>query len=175
MKYDYNVFGMDFDDFSEAAKEFGRKMKDWGKEAGNYCRDRYDLFEKEFNEAGGFRPVYAYPPLNEMILPDRSMVLEFALPGFDEKGVSLSFQGDYLVLSAHTEDVGRSEEDLRVLHRRFTARNIDRQKYFVPKGEYAQEASKAVFKNSVLSVTIPPKEDAEAAAGVKIEVVRDED
>lgn len=175
MKYDNGMFGANLDDFVEAAKEFGYKMRDWGKDAGRYCRDRYDLFEKEWNETGGFRPVYAYPPLNQMVLTDRSMVLEFALPGFEEKNVSLAFQGDYLVLSAKVEDLAESEEELRVLHRRFRPRNIERQKYYVPKEEYDQGASKAVFKNSVLRVTVPPKEDAEAASGVRIEILRDGD
>ena len=55
--------------------------------------------------------------------------------------------------------------------RGFRPRDIDRQKYGVPAEDYAQDKAKAVFRNGVLTVTIPPKEPE--GGGVKIEIVKE--
>ncbi len=178
MKYDNNVFGIDMDDLSEAARQVGRRLEELGREAGDYCQRQYGNLEHEWakhvKDAPGFAPVYVFPPVNQMILNDRSMRIEFALPGYDGSNVKISFQGDYLVLSAKA---GQSDtaDTAQILHHHFHTRDIDRQKYFVPKSEYAQEKAQAVFKNSVLTVTVPPIEDMNEATCVKIEVVHDDE
>jgi len=48
---------------------------------------------------------------------------------------------------------------------------IDKQKYFVPMDKYAQEKVKAVFRNGILKVTVPPKEEPEQNGGIKIEII----
>lgn len=178
MKYDYNVFGIDMDDLSEAARQVGRRLEELGKEAGDYCQRQYGNIEQEWTkrmkETPGFAPVYAFPPVNQMILNDRSMRIEFALPGYEGSNVKISFQGDYLVLSARASQ-DETADTAQVLHHHFHTRDIDRQKYFVPKSEYAQEKAQAVFKNSVLTVTVPPIEDMNEATCVKIEVVHDDE
>jgi HSP20 family molecular chaperone IbpA len=43
----------------------------------------------------------------------------------------------------------------------------------VPADKYDQEKVKAVFKNGILKVTVPPKEVTESSEGIKIEIIRE--
>ncbi|MDR0450335.1 MAG: Hsp20 family protein [Treponema sp.] len=153
-------------------------------------RNACDPFGKAyFDENTDFYPNYSYPPMNIYMSGDRSLGFEFALAGFDEKDISLSFQGDYMIFSASLpspassvfgrpeggrlfQEEGGGEEDLRYLKRRLKMKDIEKQKYYVPQDKYAQEKVKAVFRNGILKVTIPPREETEQSEGVKIEIVK---
>jgi HSP20 family molecular chaperone IbpA len=109
------------------------------------------------------------------------MIFEFALAGFDEKDISLSFQGDYMVFSAKLkeEETGlpveerSADENVRYFKRRLKMKDIEKQKYYVPLDKYAQEKVKAVFKNGILKVTIPPKDEPDQNDGIKIEIIKE--
>jgi HSP20 family molecular chaperone IbpA len=155
-------------------------------------RNPFDPFGKNyFDENTDFYPNYSYPPMNIYMSGDRSLGFEFALAGFDEKDISLSFQGDYMIFSASLPTVtpsvfgkpegdtvfqqeGGGEENLRYLKRRLKMRDIEKQKYFVPQDKYAQEKVKAVFRNGILKVTVPPREEPEQNEGVKIAIVKED-
>jgi HSP20 family molecular chaperone IbpA len=138
-----------------------------------------------FDENIDYYPNYSYPPMNVYMKNDRTMVFEFALAGFDEKDISLSFQGDYMVFSAKISgeegssfggsDFQTPEENLRYFKRRLKMKDIEKQKYYVPLDKYAQEEVKAVFRNGILKVTVPPKEEPDLNDGIKIEIFREGD
>jgi HSP20 family molecular chaperone IbpA len=114
--------------------------------------------------------------LNVYLTEDKSLNFEFALAGFDEKNISLSFQGDYMIFSARigdSPDAGETAENVHYLKRRLKLKDVEKQKYYVPQDKYAQEAVKAVFKNGILRVTVPPKEEPDQSDGVKIEIVKE--
>jgi HSP20 family molecular chaperone IbpA len=115
--------------------------------------------------------------MNVYMTADRSMIFEFALAGFDEKDISLSFQGDYMVFSAKiNEDSGfdlTPDENCRYFKRRLKMKDIEKQKYFVPLDKYAQEMVKAVYKNGILRVSIPPKDEPDLNDGIKIEIIKE--
>jgi HSP20 family molecular chaperone IbpA len=127
--------------------------------------------------------------MNVYMTADRSMVFEFALAGFDEKDINLSFQGDYMVFSARIEedrgggtDNSRNgeetrcpEENVRYFKRRLKLKDIEKQKYYVPLDKYAQEKVKAVYKNGILKVTVPPKDEPEQNDGIRIEIIKEGD
>jgi HSP20 family molecular chaperone IbpA len=52
-------------------------------------------------------------------------------------------------------------------------KDIEKQKYYVPLDKYAQENVRAVFKNGILKVTIPPKDEPDQNEGIKIEIIKD--
>jgi HSP20 family molecular chaperone IbpA len=106
---------------------------------------------------------------------DRHLIFEFALAGFDEKNISLNFQGDYMIFSATIDVPPETGENLKFFKRRLKLKDVEKQKYFVPADKYDQEKVKAVFKNGILKVTVPPKEDLEQSGGVKIEIIREDD
>jgi HSP20 family molecular chaperone IbpA len=134
-----------------------------------------------FDENTDFYPSYSYPPMNIYMTADRSLGFEFALAGFDEKDIGLSFQGDYMLFSAALPFAGDTapdspaigEENLRYLKRRLKMKDIEKQKYYVPQDKYAQDKVRAVFRNGVLKVTIPPKDEPEQNEGIKIEIVKE--
>jgi HSP20 family molecular chaperone IbpA len=69
------------------------------------------------------------------------------------------------------------EEDSgnRYFKHRLKMKDIQKQKYFAPLDKYAQEKVKAVYKNGILKVTIPPKEELDQNDGIKIEIIKEGD
>jgi len=185
----YVDIGSILDDVFEAAKDFGEKMREFGPDFDG-CRPGPGGFRPEGDGvapggAGGgawfetgtdenadYYPNFSYPPMNVFLTPDRSIVFEFAVAGFEEKNISLSFQGDYMVFSAKI-DLEPPMEGIRYFKRRLKLKDIEKQKYYVPADKFAQEKVKAVFRNGILKVTVPPKELTESTEGIKIEIVRD--
>jgi HSP20 family protein len=165
-----------FDDIADAAREFGRHMgrmgRDFGREMGRMWRE----YGESPSSTACFHPTrdgsperfadYFYPPMHAYNDDEGALVLEFALAGYDESGVSIVFQGDYLVLCAKAK--AKTDRDERG---GFGTRDITRQKYRVPADAYDQEKAKAIFKNGVLGVTIPAK-DVES---VRIEILKEGD
>jgi HSP20 family protein len=170
IKFNGMDFGGAFEDIIQVAREFGEKMKDMGPEMAPYF-DCGGHGHREHGERHDFPNVYFYPPTNSYTAADGSLVFEFALAGVDESAVSVTFQGDYLVLNATVAPKGDEGEELRFSRRGFRPRNIVRQKYRVEAEDYAQDQAKAVFKNGVLTVTVPAKQAA--GGGIKIEIVKE--
>jgi HSP20 family molecular chaperone IbpA len=186
--------GTIFDEIFEAAQdfknEFHRNFNQYGNgfDPGGGPRSPFGAFGKTFfDENTDFYPNYSYPPMNVYMTGDRSLNFEFALAGFDEKDISLSFQGDYMVFSAslpkpagETETAaGRegseppAEETLRYLKRRLKMKDIEKQKYYVPLDKYAQDRVKAVYKIGILRVNIPPKDEPDQNDGIRIEIIKE--
>jgi len=157
----YMDLGDVFDEIFDAAQEFNNEF------------DRnFNFGNRSFDENTDFYPNYSYPPMNALMTEDMSLVFEFALAGFDEKDINLSFLGDYMIFSADMANSGE-EDNVRYFKRRLKLRNIEKQKYYVPLDKYAQDKVKAVYKNGILRVTIPPKDEVEQSEGVKIEIIKE--
>ena len=175
----YTDLGTIFDQIFEAAQdfsdEFNRNFSSFNADHHHYGRPNRPFFD----ESVDYYPNYSYPPMNVYMTGDRSMVFEFALAGFDEKNISLSFQGDYMVFSAQIGDDARqdavSDESVRYFKRRLKLKDIERQKYYVPLDKYAQESVKAVYRNGILKVVIPPKDEPDLNEGIKIEIIKEGD
>ncbi|MDR1326637.1 MAG: Hsp20/alpha crystallin family protein [Treponema sp.] len=178
----YMDLGTLFDEIFEATRDFSDEFhRNFDFRPGGHFRAKGPFGgEKEpFGEHVDYYPNYSYPPMNAYMTGDRSLIFEFALAGFDEKDISLSFQGDYMVFSAklgEDQNVAQdNDENVRYFKRRLKMKDIEKQKYFVPLDKYAQEQVKAVFKNGILKVVIPPKEEPDQSDGIKIEIIRDEE
>jgi HSP20 family molecular chaperone IbpA len=126
----------------------------------------------QWDENVDFYPFYPYPPANVYLTKDRELILEFAFAGFEEKDINLQFQGDYLVLSAKPSTT-EAEEGVRYFKRRLKYKEIVSQKYHAPESKFDRDKVKAVFRNGVLKVTIPPKEGYTTSEGVKIDIVKE--
>jgi HSP20 family molecular chaperone IbpA len=176
----YLDMGTILDEVFEAARnfsdEFHRNFKPMDRDGEGSHQGPFA--KGSFDENIDYYPHYSYPPMNVYMTSDRSMVFEFALAGFDEKDINLSFQGDYMVFSAKiNEDTGfdvSQEENYRYFKRRLKLRDIERQKYYVPLDKYAQESVKAVYKNGILRVVIPPKDEPDQYDGIKIEIIKED-
>jgi HSP20 family molecular chaperone IbpA len=78
-----------------------------------------------------------------------------------------------MVFSAKIGLDGLAEEGARYVKRRLKLKDVEKQKYYVPADKFAQDRVKAGFKNGILKVSVPPKEESETTEGVKIEIVRE--
>ena len=190
----YMDLGSIFDEIFEATQnfkdQFHRNFNNFGQEPphpphGAPFRDGPFPFGKNFfDENTDYYPNYSYPPMNVFMTENKTLFFEFALAGFNEKDISLSFQGDYMIFSARIDyaakdqstespEIYQSEENIRYFKRRLKMKDIEKQKYFVPLDKYAQENVKAVFKNGILRVSIPPKDEPDQNNGIKIEIVKE--
>ena len=184
--------GTIFDEIFEAARDFHDEFR---KNFQGYGSGPGDGRSWIFDENTDYYPNYSYPPMNVYMTGDRSLIFEFALAGFDEKDISLSFQGDYMVFSAalprtaavsgsppeeewcnsggtsENKETFHHDENVRYLKRRLKMKDIEKQKYYVPLDKYAQDEVKAVFRNGILRVAIPPKDEPDQNDGIKIEIV----
>ena len=186
--FDFNAsFGDLAREFSKGAKEFARAMAEEAEARGygERCREftdglgsgSFDL-NLDFQDAG-------YPRHQTYKLEDGSLVYRFLLPGFDEKGIDLSFKGDLMILKARlAEDFrgpaggegrgpfGEGRGLFGDAFKRPFARDVERREYKVPAEQYDQASAKASYKNGVLTVTIPPKEE-DMSYAIKVEIKKD--
>jgi HSP20 family protein len=117
-----------------------------------------------------FYPGYLYPPANVYLTKEKKLILEIALAGFEEKDISIQFRGDSLLFSVKAPAAGESEESVQYFKRRLKFRDIEEQRYYVPADKFDQAATSATFKNGLLRVVIPPKEQAEQGAEIKVDI-----
>lgn len=127
-----------------------------------------------WSEQRDYYPAYSYPPSNVFMTEDRAIVFQFALAGFEEKDVSLEFRGDNMIFAARAPEVLENEETVRYLKRRLKMKGIEEQKYYVPADKFAQEKTKAVLKNAILTVTVPAKERMEEPSGFTVPIMSQE-
>ena len=176
-----SIFDEIFDAAQDFKDEFHRNFNRCDGEGPGFNQGPFAFGRQFFDENTDFYPNYSYPPMNVLMTEDRTLVFEFALAGFDEKGISLSFQGDHMIFSARLNAQENSdsparypgEENVRYFKRRLKMKDIEKQKYLVPLDKYAQEKVKAVYKNGILRVSIPPKDEPDQTDGIKIEIVKD--
>ena len=178
--------GTIFDEIFEAAEnfknEFHRNFNSYNPKTNDFMQNPFDLGSRFFDENTDYYPNYSYPPMNVCMTGDRCLIFEFALAGFDENNISLSFQGDYMVFSASISKSDQSDPinqniqenpNIKYFKHRLKMKDIQKQKYFVPMDKYAQEKVKAVYKNGILKVTIPPKDEPDHSDGIKIEIIKE--
>jgi HSP20 family molecular chaperone IbpA len=166
--------GSIIDEIFEAAREIGIDMQNtFGHGPERPEGPRGPWFQWHWDENTDYYPGYQYPPMNIFMQPDKTLVFEFALAGFEEKDLSLSFQGDYMIFSATINPDKSNETGARYFKRRLKLKDIEKQKYYAPADKFEQTQVKAVFSNGILRVSIPPKEETETPEGIKISIVKE--
>lgn len=167
----YIDLGTIFDEIFDAAKKFSDEFSSMRFDSSKTRQE--SPFGFHFDESVDYYPNYSYPPLNVYMGADRCLNFEFALAGFSEKDISLAFQGDYMTFQAKYPMEQISEEGVKYFKRRLKLKDIEKQKFYVPTDKFDQDKVKAVFKNGILKVTIPPREQSETPEGIKIEIVKE--
>ncbi len=163
--------GKAMDEIFDAAKSFSEAFHE------NFKPGEHDFLHHGpwswWKENVDFYPAFQYPPANIYVTPDKHLIFEFALAGFDEAGIDLKFQGDYLALSARVPADLSEREGLRYFKRRLKLRDIEGQRYYVPADKFDQQSVRAVFKNGILQVDLPPNEEFKGGEGIRIEIVKE--
>ncbi len=170
--HDRNMFdvGKAMDEIFGAAQSFAETFKD-NIRHGEHFRGPWTFW----NENVDFYPAFHYPPSNIYLTADKHLVLEFALAGFDEVAIDLKFSGDYLILNARVPAELGEREGVRYFKRRLKLRDIEGQRYYVPADKFNRDQVKAVFKNGILRVDLPPNEVTKADDGVHIAIEKEGD
>lgn len=165
--------GKVMDEVFGAAQSFSDAIKEeWGHggpHGGPFAHGPWTWWKENVD----YYPAFQYPPANIYITQDKHLVFEFALAGFDEVGIDLKFQGDYLVLSARVPAELGEREGVRYFKRRLKLRDIEAQRYYAPQDKFNRDNVKAVFKNGILRVDLPPNEEVKPDDGIKIEIEKE--
>lgn len=134
----------------------------------------FDFEGKKRGEQRDFYSVYPFPPVNSYMTADKTLVFEFALAGYQDSDISLEFQGDSMVLNANAPAATCPDGEVMYFNRRLKYKTIVDQKYLVPEDKFDRDNAKAVFKNGILRVTIPPREVVKSATGTRIHIVNED-
>ena len=166
-------FGFDIgqmmDDIFEATQNFGEAFKNG---FSDHAHGRDHPFR--WDENVDYYPHHSYPPSNIYMREDRTLVLEFALAGFEEGSIDLQFRNDHLVLNAEAPASESTEGGVRYFKRRLKMKSVENQKYYAPEDKFDREKVTAVYKNGLLRVTIPSRETVASKEGVRVVIVNEE-
>ena len=126
-----------------------------------YAHHGLDRFMNEFLNEGCSYDRYAkneltYSPSTNVFETDDSFTLEMSIPGYEKEQVSLSVENDLLTVKAEVKEA--EEKDYKYSRREFSVSNFE--KSFKLSKNINQEKIEASFKNGVLVVTLPKKEEA---------------
>jgi HSP20 family molecular chaperone IbpA len=136
----------------------------------------HDVFEKMRNCGRGpfgapdFYPGYMYPPANVYLTPEKKLVFEIALAGFTEKDISIQYKGDSLVFSAKAPPAGEPDPNVQFFKRRLKLKDIEEQRFYVPADKFNQSGTQATFKNGLLKIVVPPRDQADKGPEIKVDI-----
>lgn len=162
---DRREFDQMFEELGKAGKEFGdfiRKAADEGRWHGGPSSFRWEF---DSSSRGDLRK----PRVNVRRGEAGALVFEFRVPGYEERDLTIAFSGDLMVFKAKAGENAAGKGTYERVG--FTVEDIDRREYPVPAAKFAQNEAKAVYRNGILTVTIPSRENAEDPDAIKIEIV----
>ena len=165
-RHDFPDLGKVMDEIFAAAEDFTNAFTD---------RMQFTPGDKTWKWNREFYTAYNYPPANIYMTEDKTLVFEFAVAGFSEADVTLQFKGDYMVFSGILPEEMQEPAGARYFKRRLKRKSFSDQRYYVPEDKFDREAVKAVYKNGILKVSIPPKDEVTSEPGVKIDIVNEDE
>lgn len=103
-----------------------------------------------------------FPPMDAYVnRGDGTMVLEFALAGYEPENITAEFVGDRLTVTgkkeAATADDGEAAA-AEVLRKGIRSGSF-KASYLIPEGKFNTQDAKASYKNGLLVLVIPPLQD----------------
>ncbi len=88
---------------------------------------------------------------------DKEVKMDVAAPGLSKKDFEISVENNTLTISAHKE-IEKVEEGTNIVKKEFGYENFQRS-FTLPEEIFDVENIKAAYKNGVLEITIPKKEE----------------
>ena len=129
--------------------------------------DLVDFFNLAFNDFPLFlktdvRGSYgtpSFPPANVSINKEnKDLVFDFALAGYTDDELDISFSGDYLLLKIESNK--KENEQLKPVHIGIKRQDVNF-KYYVPSDKYDQDGVVANLANGILTIKVPAREEAQ--------------
>ena len=128
-------------------------------------RDNFDLFNDFFGDDSFFTKRQPNLMKTDIKEKNNSYVIEMDLPGFNKENINLSLNKGYLEVSAKTVKEEKNDEDERYLRQERYYGECSRSFYVGE--ELTEQDIDAEFKNGILKITIPKKEEQEKSSPVK--------
>jgi HSP20 family protein len=175
-QYNFDL-GRIMDEAFRIAQDFGQAFGEHMSHNFPSAEEMREKFRERFKWHGtsDFYPHYSYPPMNIYLAKDKSLVFEIAVAGFEEKDVELRFKGDYLSFSAKAPTGEPQEEGVQYFKRRLKLRDIEEQRFYAPEDKFDREKVQAHFKNGLLRVVVPAREEPAEQQGIKVRIVREDE
>jgi len=124
--------------------------------ADDWFRDERGLFPADLKRVDNFYG--GFPPINVKADKDRNLTIEFAVAGYKENEIELTFEGDFMYLSIKAEEE-KEEDGVRYISRGIR-RSKTNHKYYIPASKYNTDAAKAGLEDGMLTIEIPVSEKA---------------
>lgn len=119
-------------------------------------RNNFDLFDDFFGD-----DFFTKRPSNLMKTDIREKkdkyIIEIDLPGYEKDNISISLDNDYLVITGKVVKEDNRDEEERYVHQERFYGECSR-KFYVGE-EITEEDISAEFKNGILKIEIPKKEE----------------
>lgn len=95
----------------------------------------------------------SFPPCNVKVDKDKNLLIEFAIAGYKEDEINLSYEKNHLVVSIEPKT---KEEDTKIYRviRQGIKQGKATARVYVPSNLYDSSSVKAKFKNGILSITV---------------------
>jgi len=128
--------------------------------------DMFDsMLEKNFDFDRFYGGSYGCLPKTNIMEDENVYKLEFVAPGMKKADFKVNLENNQLTVSAELETEENSE-NLKFTRKEFVARSFKR-KFSVP-NTVESEKIKADYKNGILTVTLPKKEEVKMVKEIKI-------
>ena len=130
-------------------------------------RRRFDLFDDFFNDDDFFSR--KQPSLMKTDIREKKdkYLIDVDLPGFEKENIKLSLNDGYLEISAKVEKEDNSDEEKMVRQERFYG---ECSRSFYVGDEIEEKDINAEFKNGILKIEIPKKEEKKLPETKQIEI-----
>ena len=129
-------------------------------------RRDFDLFDDFFNDPffkGGDRHTHPLMKTDIKELKDKYLI-DMDLPGFEKENINLSLKNGYLDIKAKSEQSNNEDKENYIRRERFFG---ECSRSFYVGDDITEEDINAEFKNGILKITIPKKEETEETNEVK--------
>ena len=120
-------------------------------------RSEFDLFNDFFGGDDFFSRRESSIMKTDIKEKDDKYIIDIDLPGYEKENINLELKDGYLVVSAKVEKEENKEEKERFVHKERFYGECSRS-FFVGK-QIVEEDIKAEFKNGILKINIPKKEE----------------
>ena len=169
------VFTFDLGRIMDEAFKFAESFGDhFDQEAADRMRRAAEQFGRGPFGNPDYYPAYMYPPATIYLTREKKLVLELALAGFEEKDLSVQFRGDHLIFSAKAPRAPEGDEGVQYFKRRLKLKDVEEQRYYVPADKFDQSGTEARFRNGLLTITVPPREQPESGEEIRIRITTPE-
>jgi HSP20 family molecular chaperone IbpA len=143
-----------FAELAGLGKDLGKEME----EAYPLWSDLWSTMTTSVSKLPGKLLSGTFPPCNYYAEKDGTLHFQFAVAGYKESEIDLSFADDHMILKLKPEEKKEGEE-FKWFQKGIRSATAET-KAFVPFSKYAVDSATVILENGMLSVDIKMKEEA---------------